>query len=584
MYKPSNKQKSLLECQHWLPSNKVERLKKSWAEPFRKRVLPLIDEDGFRDAFSDSQGRPNKSIRLLVGLHLLKETNDFTDEQVLEELEFNLQWQYALGVEPGIAHVCQKTLHNFRERLLANDRAKKVFNDVTSGLAKLDGINIGCQRLDSTHVISNMAVLTRLGLFVETVTNFLKSLRKSNTSAFALLDKGFGERYLDREGYFSDVKRKVAQRRLPVVAKDIYALLVTFENDDDVKSMPAFKNLQRLFKEQCEIVSEVAGHKNENTDESQDIEASAPSTTVILVKPREPGSIPSGSLQSPHDPDATYGHKGKGYEVQIAETCDEENPYQIITATSVNGANQSDQNALIPTLDQLEESNMLPNQMLADTGYGSGSNIIESAERGVDLHAPVQDPKRLPPKDHFQKPIIETGTETNITSESAEPAASKTKPSNLLGLEWFNYDPCFNLLFSCPNGKQADDQHIKDEYLVALFSAKTCAGCLVAAQCPTRKRPDGSRLYRQKKTTIATKVRQAKQRSSAFKERYRIRSGVESTNQELKSRHGLGNIRVRGKPKVALLALMKSLALNVKRSTRWRVLLMANPDFEVCPV
>jgi Transposase domain (DUF772) len=170
MYKPSSKQKSLLECQHWLPLKKVERLKKSWAEPFRERVLPLIDEDGFRDAFSDSQGRPNKPIRLLVGLHLLKETNDFTDEQVLEELEFNLQWQYALGVEPGGAHVCQKTMHNFRERLLDNQRAQKVFNDVTSGLAKLDGINIGCQRLDSTHVISNMAVLTQLGLFVETVT------------------------------------------------------------------------------------------------------------------------------------------------------------------------------------------------------------------------------------------------------------------------------------------------------------------------------------------------------------------------------------------------------------------------------
>ena len=30
--------------------------------------------------------------------------------------------------------------------------------------------------------------------------------------------------------------------------------------------------------------------------------------------------MPSDSLRSPHDPDATYGHKGKGYEVQVAET------------------------------------------------------------------------------------------------------------------------------------------------------------------------------------------------------------------------------------------------------------------------
>ena len=42
------------------------------------------------------------------------------------------------------------------------------------------------------------------------------------------------------------------------------------------------------------------------------------------------------SLQSPHDPDVTYsGHKGKGYEVQVAETCHEENATQLITHVEV---------------------------------------------------------------------------------------------------------------------------------------------------------------------------------------------------------------------------------------------------------
>jgi hypothetical protein len=51
----------------------------------------------------------------------------------------------------------------------------------------------------------------------------------------------------------------------------------------------------------------------------------------------------SASLQSPSDPDATYGHKGEGYEVQLTETCSEENGFQVVTAVSVNGANESDQ-------------------------------------------------------------------------------------------------------------------------------------------------------------------------------------------------------------------------------------------------
>ena len=41
---------------------------------------------------------------------------------------------------------------------------------------------------------------------------------------------------------------------------------------------------------------------------------------------REPREVRSDSLQTPHDPAVTYsGHKGKGYEVQVAETCESDN-------------------------------------------------------------------------------------------------------------------------------------------------------------------------------------------------------------------------------------------------------------------
>ena len=49
------------------------------------------------------------------------------------------------------------------------------------------------------------------------------------------------------------------------------------------------------------------------------------------------------SLQSPHDPEATYsGHKGKGYEVQVAETCHAENATQLITHVEVTPSSGSD--------------------------------------------------------------------------------------------------------------------------------------------------------------------------------------------------------------------------------------------------
>ena len=46
---------------------------------------------------------------------------------------------------------------------------------------------------------------------------------------------------------------------------------------------------------------------------------------------KDPKQVSADSLQSPHDPDVTYsGHKGQGYEVQVAETCHEE-ATQLIT-------------------------------------------------------------------------------------------------------------------------------------------------------------------------------------------------------------------------------------------------------------
>jgi hypothetical protein len=47
----------------------------------------------------------------------------------------------------------------------------------------------------------------------------------------------------------------------------------------------------------------------------------------VPITVKDPKQVRPDSLQSPHDAEVTYsGHKGKGYEVQVAETCDNENP------------------------------------------------------------------------------------------------------------------------------------------------------------------------------------------------------------------------------------------------------------------
>jgi hypothetical protein len=77
----------------------------------------------FRQFFHADNGRPNKSVRLVISVLVLTEVFDLTDAQALEELEWNMAWHYALDITPEEAHTCQKTLHNFRTLLLNNDRS-----------------------------------------------------------------------------------------------------------------------------------------------------------------------------------------------------------------------------------------------------------------------------------------------------------------------------------------------------------------------------------------------------------------------------------------------------------------------------
>lgn len=568
MFRPTNPQRSMFESEYVVPDAKAQRLRKSWAEVFRSRVLPAIDEEIFRDAFSSSNGRPNKPVRLLMGLHLLKDWHDLTDEQVIEQFEYNLQWHYALGVPPEEAHVCQKTLHNFRVLLMESGRAQAVFEDVTRALAEGDGVKLGRQRMDSTHVLSNIASLTRLGVFVETVANFLKELGREHPEEQKTLNAEFHRRYLDREGYFSDAKRSQAQRRLPVVARDVYALLLRFREVEAVRELASFGLLQRLFDEQCELRDEDDDRSSDGNDapgEDQDSSSTAGSE-MARVQLKAPAAIKTTTLQSPYDPDATYGRKGKGYEVQVAETCDEDNPYQLITTTAVNGAHESDQRATIPILEQLDDAGMKPEVMIADTGYGSGANIVAAAERDVELLAPVQDP------DAPSRPEVFTQPAADVTPR-VKPAAPQPGLDANFGstLSCFVFDTTCHEIICCPGGQVPARQHVAGVRLEARFEPGACGDCAMAERCPTKVLKDGGRRFSRAPATIATEIRQVEQQQGHFKDRYRIRSGIESTNAELKGRHGLGALRVRGKTRVELAVTLKSLALNVKRAAAHHV-------------
>ena len=62
-----------------VPAAKARRLQASWAEAFRSRALPLIDEEVFAPLYCDDNGRPKRPVQTVFGVLLLKEMFDLTD-------------------------------------------------------------------------------------------------------------------------------------------------------------------------------------------------------------------------------------------------------------------------------------------------------------------------------------------------------------------------------------------------------------------------------------------------------------------------------------------------------------------------
>lgn len=511
MFRPKRKQKTIFDHDIYLPEDRQQALEKSWAGPFRKTVLPMIQEEPFRPFYCQDNGRPNVPVAILTGLCILKELYNLTDQEVPDSLEFDLRWQYAFDITVSEAHICQKTLHNFRVLVTTNEQARQIFQNLTDDLIAAAGLSTEKQRLDSTHILSHMSHLTRLGLFIRVIEGFLKRLKKRYPKLYETLPQVYDQVYVQRSGYFADVKSSQARRRLVQCARHLFDLVGRFRGQAEISHLQAYRLMERLLREQCQI--------NEDAPEP--------------VTLKDPKDIPADSLQSPADPDATYGRKGKGYKASLTETCAPENPFQVITDVAVDAASASDQHDVVAVLDRLDESGHKPAELFADAGYGSGANILEAQAREVDLVAPVTSGK---PPDLEKMQLSDFG----VTADGRQVLACITD----------------QIPFT--------SEVTEDGQVAAIFSHASCSRCRFLSVCRVKRYRGNYRLV-YALADLATARRREQQETAHFKERYKIRSGIEATISEANRLTGLKRVWTRGKKRVRMSVFFKALAINIKR-------------------
>lgn len=531
MYKKTDCQQRLFGIDTQLSESLRNRLESSWANMFRTEILPILfrNEDSYALLYGTT-GRPNFSVARLLGLCLLQEWNDLSDQQALDTFSFDIRWRYALDVSDDEDYLSRRSLVEFRRRLAAKDPEMKllrtVFDAVRDSAIKKLGLSVGNQRLDSTHIISNIRVRGRLDLFTHTITLFLGSLDEDQ---FARLPQAIQQWHAaDTEGWFGlgPAEQKI---KLGELAQYLFELIVLYEKDGKAAHSEPYQLLQRLFSEQCELTD----------GQASDTEASK-----VQVKKKSEGA----TLQSPYDPDASCGHKGPGYSLHITETCNNAGKTEIITDYEVHGAARSDIGKALGVIERLDTAGLKPEVLFADGGYPSVPSAGKVREQGIEFMAPV-----------------------NRSRMSDE----------VMGRELFQFVD-EGRVSACPMGHSAIDHRILSgnnttrRSLHAIFDGDICRACKMLDQCPVRAPNHRHRGCHARETVgdfrleITSELRlrdqmYAVQQTREWKDRYKIRSGIEATNSELKRSHGIGKLRVRRAPKVSFAVACKVIACNIKR-------------------
>jgi hypothetical protein len=547
MFKETDTQASLFSFSNYLPRQSYEKLQRTWPGVFAREVMPILMdvEQDFAQIYDATTGRPAWSVARKLGIMLLQHMFDLDDQSALDMLQFDIRWQFALGVSPEQASLTRRSYVQFRTDLVVFDPemelVQELFERITDAAAEKLDVDVTAQRVDSTQITSNIQVRGRRWLFAETILGFVHQLADEQPECFAEIPELLRQWYQRRKEGVSWFGRDTKSGPdLETRAGWAAWLAQRFHDHTSISGWDSFQKLMRLVAEQCCIELE------ESTAPDTSSQSLSPAEAAEQVKLRDKPPNGGASMQTPHDPDAGYGHKGVGYAVHVAETCENPNSVELISAWMVLSANHNDWSKTKPLYARLDKADRVPEVMFADAGYPTPTSLIDARERGSKLHSPV---------------------------------SSKTLPDGHVGRDAFEYD-ADGRVTACPEGHAPTTHtirkyHAYDEpVLHAVFKGR-CEGCPLEGLCAARHSHGDTWVVALDARLQIRDAALTARKQDAWWDAYSVRSGVEATMSELKRTHGLGKLRVRGRRKVNLAVGFKMTACNIKRWAKQA----ANSDF-----
>ena len=347
----------------------------AWHNRFYANVTSQIDETIFAPLFKQGKmGAPNASIRVIIGMSIIKEGFGCSDEDLFDKCQFDLLVRKALGlVSLGDVTPSIDTYYLLRRRICEYENQygvnlmEKSFEQLTSDQLSTFKISGKSVRMDSKLIGSNIAWYSRFEIIHNTFRGFIKGL---GDSGMLLLNPRLRKQVLlfleeDAQKMVYRLNSETLGEKISSLGELIYQVLKRL-----AETTTGYDLLHRVFHEQYEVVKGQA-----------------------ILRPKE--DITARSVQNHNDPDADYRKKGdqkvKGYSVNITETCDdtgqEKDKPNLIVNVQVKPASAADNGYLKDAVTDIREniSADIIEKVYADGAYQSPGNREFADMNSIEL-------------------------------------------------------------------------------------------------------------------------------------------------------------------------------------------------------
>jgi transposase/IS5 family transposase len=495
---------------------------------FREKILPALRgaREKFAELYCVTSGRPAIEPVIMAGTTLLQFMEKAPDRKAVNELRLNIGWKYALDLTLDYAGFDPSSLVYFRRRLVNSGSERLLFDTILHELQKAGLVRKKRkERIDSTHIVGNVARLSRLEMVRETLRLFMKEITKQNGIDVPENWEELEERYVDTDIDYHRLTKVTISKKTKQAGNDMQRIVSWLSNQPQwVRDLEESTLLERVYHEQYE-----------------EREGKGPTFR------KKEGS---GTVKNPHDPEVQWATKDKdlrkqweGYKLQVIETVGEKTTEPgeptggVITEMTTTPALVSDVEGMEEALAAQREHGVgVAEELHADAGYVTDDTLAEAKEEGRELIGP------------------------------ARPAPTK----GVLPVEQFEVDMKKKEAV-CPQGKTSTRYRVTTESRTGREShqfewGEHCDGCPLQSQCTKSK--TGRRRLTVGRHHEELQARRREMEDEAYRALLRKRNGIEGTISEGVRAYGMRRTRYRGLAKTRLANYTIGAACNVNRWLR----------------